>query len=299
MDLVVVLERVYGENLGGFLKYGNEELAPSYRDRFKALLGICRGLIYLHSRKPPVVHGDLKDENVLVEHREHGPHAKLLDFGLARILTRAPKPLGGTLIWAAPEVFTVRTPTTAADVLSAGRLIYFVVVLKRPLQDYRREVVVEAYKSGHWLALDWPDHFHPISRECRKLVEKSDMIAPEGRPTMEVLHREVLGWLLGEQQFPRAARDDFWEVVRKTREQVKDGCLPLAKGEKTDRDMDIIACPACGHSFSAHEARLLARGEDTLETESSTWQPRGGANGQGGGGYPAAADAEESIHRAL
>jgi len=73
-------------------------------------LGICRAPLCLHTRSPSIVHGDLKPSNVLVETRlrQQGgtcAHARLLDFGLSRALTRNPKPLGGTMRWAAPEAF--------------------------------------------------------------------------------------------------------------------------------------------------------------------------------------------------
>merc|ERR1740123_1115429 len=102
-------------------------------------LGACRALVYLHARRPPIVHGDLKGSNIFVEHRALGPHAKLLDFGLARVLSRQIEPLGGTLRWAAPEVFARGVPTPAADVFSFDRVLFFVVVGKKPLQNYEKK----------------------------------------------------------------------------------------------------------------------------------------------------------------
>lgn len=62
-------------------------------------------LTYLHARTPPIVHGDIKGSNVLVERSSPGRlRAKLLDFGLSRTLNRSKsKPLGGTRLWMAPE----------------------------------------------------------------------------------------------------------------------------------------------------------------------------------------------------
>eukprot|EP00971_Amphidinium_carterae_P195544 3880334-Amphidinium_carterae.2 len=81
----------------------------------KVLLDVSCALRYLHAQAPAVVHGDLKPSNVLVEDwccsrvlcgciespllSQEGrlePHAKLLDFGLSRVLGTRPRPLGGT-----------------------------------------------------------------------------------------------------------------------------------------------------------------------------------------------------------
>jgi serine/threonine protein kinase len=48
-------------------------------------LDIARGLHFLHSKAPPVVHMDLKSPNIMLT--RHGV-AKLGDVGLARILNR-------------------------------------------------------------------------------------------------------------------------------------------------------------------------------------------------------------------
>ncbi|KAK7302599.1 hypothetical protein RJT34_13491 [Clitoria ternatea] len=49
----------------------------------KIAAGAARGLEYLHDKmKPPVIYRDLKCSNILLS---EGYHAKLLDFGLAKV----------------------------------------------------------------------------------------------------------------------------------------------------------------------------------------------------------------------
>ena len=66
---------------------------------------ICQVLIYLHSRKPPVIYRDLKPENIILT---DSGHIRLVDFGIARRY----RPEGsrdtvylGTVRFAAPEQF--------------------------------------------------------------------------------------------------------------------------------------------------------------------------------------------------
>ncbi|CAK0816981.1 unnamed protein product [Prorocentrum cordatum] len=122
--LCLVLEFVDGVPLSKFIrpsadKEGAVESRPgaletmgessSQSARALIISDILNVLRYLHSRQPAVVHGDLKVSNVFVEERrsrsgQSSYHAKLLDFGLSRILTRSARPLGGTPRWMAPEL---------------------------------------------------------------------------------------------------------------------------------------------------------------------------------------------------
>jgi serine/threonine protein kinase len=66
------------------------------------LFQTARGLEYLHSHEPVIVHGDLKAANVLINDKGE---AMLSDFGLAKIQQEEPTGFttanigGGTLRW--------------------------------------------------------------------------------------------------------------------------------------------------------------------------------------------------------
>ena len=55
----------------------------SWRKRFDILIGIVRGLLYLHQdSKLQIIHRDLKASNILLD---NDLNPKISDFGLARI----------------------------------------------------------------------------------------------------------------------------------------------------------------------------------------------------------------------
>ncbi|TFK22750.1 kinase-like protein [Coprinopsis marcescibilis] len=76
-------------------------------DRMGLIRDVAKGLEYLHTLEPPVVHGDLKGSNTLVD--EDG-RVVLSDFGLSKVLEEVSGPSGftttqpgGSIRWLAPE----------------------------------------------------------------------------------------------------------------------------------------------------------------------------------------------------
>ena len=62
----------------------NQSVFLDWEMRFNIILGIARGLLYLHQdSRLRIIHRDLKTSNILLDH-EMIP--KISDFGLARII---------------------------------------------------------------------------------------------------------------------------------------------------------------------------------------------------------------------
>jgi hypothetical protein len=78
--------------------------------RLALMAETAAALAYLHERAPPLVHRDIKAENILLTSEREPMHAKLADFGLARPLpaaggsVRTAHGMAGTPAYAAPEV---------------------------------------------------------------------------------------------------------------------------------------------------------------------------------------------------
>lgn len=78
---------------------------PSVKRVLGLMLDIARGLEYLHTRKPAIIHRDCKSSNILIN---RAGQAKVGDFGLARVKhsTRSMiRSLVGTVNWQAPELW--------------------------------------------------------------------------------------------------------------------------------------------------------------------------------------------------
>jgi eukaryotic-like serine/threonine-protein kinase len=128
----LVLEHVAGEPIDRYC----DRHSLSVAQRLRLFLVVCGAVYFAHQKL--VLHRDLKSANVLVD--ESG-QPKLLDFGIAKLLTPTPgeedltalglgRPL--TLEWASPEQLRGAPLTTAADVYSLGVLLHVLLIGKRP-----------------------------------------------------------------------------------------------------------------------------------------------------------------------
>ncbi len=70
------------------LLHAKKHVTLSWRQRAKIALDVAKGMAFLHSHKPPIIHRDLKSLNLLLSENVSGPsdyvHVKITDFGLAR-----------------------------------------------------------------------------------------------------------------------------------------------------------------------------------------------------------------------
>eukprot|EP00927_Polykrikos_kofoidii_P018676 TRINITY_DN18689_c0_g1_i1.p1 TRINITY_DN18689_c0_g1~~TRINITY_DN18689_c0_g1_i1.p1 ORF type:complete len:621 (-),score=74.12 TRINITY_DN18689_c0_g1_i1:61-1923(-) len=129
-QLGIVLEYVEGEVL-------NQKLPHLHVcDILNVAVGLCMAIRYLHSRDPPVIHADLKPNNVMVVSQVPRAHAKIIDFGLACLLAKSRVSKGGAKHWQAPE--QIGQPTLAVskalDIFALGSILHYLEV-GRPAMD--------------------------------------------------------------------------------------------------------------------------------------------------------------------
>ncbi|KAF8340608.1 kinase-like domain-containing protein [Cantharellus anzutake] len=93
-------------------------------NRTDLVVGMANGLHHLHSRKPQIIHGDLKPDNVLIS--DEGA-AQLCDFGMSRVMNELSRvaqttstPLGYTIRYSSYEVIVEEKKTEFSDVYAFG-----------------------------------------------------------------------------------------------------------------------------------------------------------------------------------
>src|SRR5262249_51139827 len=97
--------------------------------------GVCDVLSHLHGRSPPVVHRDLKPDNIML--LEDGRSIKLIDFGTARDMGRSQKAQlsAKTRVYTegyAPPEQIVGKPEPRSDLFALAGTLYHLATGKAP-----------------------------------------------------------------------------------------------------------------------------------------------------------------------
>ncbi len=126
----LVLELIEGETVTAWAS----RTGASIEDRVRLFVKVCEAVAYAHARL--VVHRDLKPSNVFVVEREGEARAKLLDFGIAKLLNTTDatqtSSTAMTPAYAAPEQLLGLEVTTATDVYALGVVLYELLAGERP-----------------------------------------------------------------------------------------------------------------------------------------------------------------------
>jgi len=128
------MENVPGGSLDKFWQSHGTEFV-SVETTIDLIKQVCRGLSVAHREQPPVIHRDIKPQNILVGYETDGLRARVSDFGLAKrvnpltLLATA----AGTITFKPPETFTEsKGDSCAADVWAIGTTLYLLLTDRLP-----------------------------------------------------------------------------------------------------------------------------------------------------------------------
>jgi serine/threonine protein kinase len=153
---------------------------------WRFLHDVAAGLEYLHSQDPPVIHQDVKPQNVLID--DHGTFL-ITDFGIStkaqstlrRSVGNASGSTGGTVAYMAPERWSKdRTPVKASDVWALGATLFELITGDVPFFE---KLGGQMQRSG----AEIPEIKGAWSAEMKTIVERCLALETWDRPMAQQL----------------------------------------------------------------------------------------------------------------
>jgi serine/threonine-protein kinase len=130
------MEYVSGGSLDRFWQSHGANVVP-IETTVDIMRQICRGLSVAHANTPPIIHRDIKPQNILVGYEADGLRVRVSDFGLAKkvnpltLLATA----AGTLAFKPPETFReAKADSCSADVWALGVTMYLLLTDQLPFE---------------------------------------------------------------------------------------------------------------------------------------------------------------------
>ncbi|MFE7528927.1 serine/threonine-protein kinase [Kitasatospora sp. NPDC057542] len=129
----LVMELVRGRALSEVLK----DSRPDHKQALRWMRHVCKALDAAH--RSGIVHRDIKPENVMITKEDEGERAKVLDFGIARLVTQTVRLTStgnvvGTVPYLAPECWSGGAVDGRADLYALGVMLYEVCTGARPFR---------------------------------------------------------------------------------------------------------------------------------------------------------------------
>ena len=127
-ECIIIEEYINGDTLADL----KEQERITFHDTRRIMINLCDVLASVHSMTPPIIHKDIKAENIILT---NDGVVKLMDFDIARIYDKEKNQdtqYMGTVGYAAPEHFGFGQTDARSDIYSCGVLLNYLLTGKMP-----------------------------------------------------------------------------------------------------------------------------------------------------------------------
>ncbi|XP_010213530.1 PREDICTED: receptor-interacting serine/threonine-protein kinase 2 [Tinamus guttatus] len=218
--------------------------------RFRILYEIALGVNYLHNMNPPLLHHDLKTQNILLDDEFH---VKIADFGLSkwRVVSMSQSrsemslPEGGTIIYMPPENYTPSQKTRASvkhDIYSYAIIMWEVMARKQPFEEVINPLQI-MYSVSQGQRLDLSEESLSVDIPHRALVTR--LIAsgwaqnPDERPSFLKCLIDLEPVL---RTFDEIAMLEAVILLKRSKSLYESRCIHKS-GKKTNADQTFLNIP--------------------------------------------------------
>ena len=187
----IAMEFLVGENLADTLK----TKALSFEEKLRILIKVLEALHHAHAQD--VVHRDIKPSNI---HLMPDGGVKLMDFGLARVLTADTLTASGNVLgtphYASPEQLKGDTIDRRTDVYSVGVMAYEMLAGRRPFEPDNESISSVIIKVINEPPKPMDTNVSRLLPEIETIVSKAIAKSPKERyQTADEMRRAIVAFL--------------------------------------------------------------------------------------------------------
>ncbi|KAG2712270.1 hypothetical protein I3760_04G117200, partial [Carya illinoinensis] len=208
-EKLLVYEYLPNGSLHEVLFDQTKRFSLEWERRYKIIVGIARGLLYLHEDSQlRIIHWHLKPSNILLD---ENMNPKISDFGLARLFGVSQTQgntnrIAGTFGYIAPEYAKKGNFSTKSDVYSFGVLVLEIVAGQKN-SSFRNGMNLQSYLIDPTLGDQWTRH------EVLKCIHSGLLCvqeAPVDRPKMSEIATMLSGYTAS--SFPAPSQPAFFQL---------------------------------------------------------------------------------------
>ncbi|MBC7349801.1 MAG: protein kinase [Candidatus Aminicenantes bacterium] len=207
----IIMEFVEGGTLDAYVK--NRRLPVE--EALELAIQISDGLAEAHSRG--IIHRDLKPSNIMVTNRGR---AKIVDFGLAAILTRDKTAqaglIVGTIPYMSPEQVQGRPTDARSDLFSLGVVLYRIFTGKMPFSGTETRDIFKAILEKEPLPMSEYSANIPLELEriVSRLLNKNSNLRYQNAEDLRIDLRYTLEAIMsGRVQYRGRKKDFLWSIA--------------------------------------------------------------------------------------
>ena len=220
-------------------------LGRPLEEKFRLLWNLADGIYAMHQEG--LIHGDIKEKNIIVTHGESGPiklQAYIIDLDSAFFHSEIPQEWANDERYKAPEVAQFDEAsgknsskiTTASDVYSLGTLFYY--LLQEEHIQTTEKYPYQELLNGHPLKnLAWHSH---IPKEIRGMIEAMLALVHTDRPAMQQVVT-VFAHACGEQPpiIPIISQQEFKALAKKIKNIASRNIFKKSFAKRADGDFEL------------------------------------------------------------